>query len=496
MAVKITGNSATSNAEVDSNNNIQVVTPGTTPTGGNRGGGNQNAPSILTENDGGSKTSLRYVGTPEADNDSRLRVANELWLDDEQFNYAAQNTGKHQYQNTTMTLVWATSGLQTNGTNITSTTTGTSLRSYAYFPITGMGNSTYAQFQASLNANLNANQVIDFGLFLQPTSNPFIPTDGLYFRADSSGWKAVINNNGTEVEQLLNGSNSSGTFTHVNNTVYKFLIEINQSQAVFWINDTIVYRVSTPNAQGQFCLSNALPIGIRHAIVGGAAGSALQATFKEYSVSIGGGNFSEKLGDRGNAIFGSYQGLSGGTMGSLSSYTNSTNPTAAIPSNTVLTANLPSGLGGQSWETFTLAVNTDGILMSYQVPLGTISIPGKRLKITGVKLSSFVQTVLVGGPLNRTFTLNYGHTSVSLATGEAATTKARRIVLLPELTQTVTAAQAVNTMVSQSGGCISMFPEPIYINPGEFISLSVKHIGTVGLSGTVATNIQYIYSWE
>lgn len=128
--------------------------------------------------------------------------------------------------------------------------------------------------------------------------------------------------------------------------------------------------------------------------------------------------------------------------------------------------------------------------------VGTVSIPGKRLKVTGVKLSAFVQTVLVGGPCNTTFTLNYGHTAVSLATAEAATTKARRVVLLPELTQTVTAAQAVNTMISQPGGCVSMFTEPIYVNPGEFISLSCKHIGTVGTSGTIAYNIQYIYSWE
>ena len=195
-------------------------------------------------------------------------------------------------------------------------------------------------------------------------------------------------------------------------------------------------------------------------------------------------------------MYGSYQGLSGGTMGSLSVYTNSSNPTAAVPSNTALTANLPAGLGGQAWETFTLAVNTDAILMSYQVPTGTVSVLGKRLKVTGVKLSSFVQTVLAGGPLVRTFTLNFGQTAVSLATAEAATTKARRVVLLPELTQVVTAAQAVSTMISQPLGGISLFSEPIYVNPGEFISLAVKHIGTVGSSGTIATNIQYVYSWE
>jgi hypothetical protein len=51
-------------------------------------------------------------------------------------------------------------------------------------------------------------------------------------------------------------------------------------------------------------------------------------------------------------------------------------------------------------------------------------------------------------------------------------------------------------MLSQPLGGVSMFLEPIYVNPGEFISLSVKHIGTVGTSGTIATSMQYIYSWE
>lgn len=81
-------------------------------------------------------------------------------------------------------------------------------------------------------------------------------------------------------------------------------------------------------------------------------------------------------------------------MGTIGTYTNSTNPTAAVPTNTTLAVGA-AGLLNQAWETFSLAVNTDGILLSYQVPMGTVSVIGKRLKVTGVKLSSFVQTVLV-----------------------------------------------------------------------------------------------------
>jgi hypothetical protein len=196
-------------------------------------------------------------------------------------------------------------------------------------------------------------------------------------------------------------------------------------------------------------------------------------------------------------MLGSYQGLSGGTMGSLATYVNNTNPTAAIPSNTALTANLLGGLGGQAWETFTsgLAANTDGILMSYQVPAGTIAVQGKRLRIIGVKMSAFIQTVLTGGGFNSTFTLAFGGTAVNLTTAEGAAAKARRIVMLPEFTQAVTSNQAVNTMVSQPGGCVSTFDAPIFVDPGQYVQLVVKHIGTVATAGVIAYNIQLVYSW-
>jgi len=448
------------------------------------------AVKIVSENDGGTKTGTPSLSSPETDDDYRLRVAMDTQLDDETFNYTAQNTGKHNNQSTTMTYTYGTGGLLTNGSSITTTTTGLSLSTYAMFPMFSNGSNLYNQSEISFSAQPVANTIFDFGMFARPTSNPYAPTDGAYFRLNSSGMFGVINHNGTETTTSL------FSFTYANNTVYKFLLTISNTSVEFWIDDVLYAELPTPVAQAQPFMSVALPFSFRHAIVGGAAGGIFQATLRGYGVSLGGVSITKSLGEIGNAVFGSYQGLSGGTMGSLSAYTNSTNPTAAVPANASLTANLPSGLGGMAFETFTLAVNTDGILMSYQVPAGTVSIPGKRLKVVGVKLSSFVQTVLAGGPLVRTFALNFGHTVVSIAAGESATAKARRVVLLPELTQAVTSAQAVSTMLSQPLGGVSMFPQPIYVNPGEFISLSVKHIGTVGTSGTIATSMQYIYSWE
>lgn len=502
MAIKINGNTSNNGLEVDATNNALVKTPGVNADGESVGGGTNNAPALIAENDSGSANATRYVSTLESDADYRLRASLETILDEEQFNYAAQNTGKHQYQTTTMTMAWTTGGLQTNSGNITTNTTGASFRSYAMFPIYGAGSSTYIQFVVSLNAALNANQVLDFGLFLQPTTNPFVPTDGVYFRADSAGWKAVINNNGTEVEQLLNGTSGTGNFLHFFNKTYKFLIEINQSQVVFWINDTVYHRISTPNGQGQSVLSEALPVGIRHAIAGGTAGAALQSTFKGYSVSIGGINFSENLAQRTGAMYGTYQGISGTTMGQIIAGTVTTGtlvkPTAAVPANTALTANLPNSLGGRIYEQLTtgLAANIDAIFASYTVPAGTVSVPGKRLKVTGIKLSGMVSTVVVGGPAYTEWYIVFGTTADSLATVEAAATKAPRRVMLPELTTNMVAAQAAGTLLVQPQ-YFAQFVNPIYVNPGERIQLvGNKTITTAITSGVLSFTYQFDYSWE
>ena len=153
-------------------------------------------------------------------------------------------------------------------------------------------------------------------------------------------------------------------------------------------------------------MSATLPFSIRHANIG-AAGGIINFVLNEYAVSLGGPQFIRTLGEAGNAIFGSYQGLSGGTMGQLVAGTVTAGtlikPSAVVPSNTALTAGLGNSLGGRSWETYTspLATNTDGIISIYLNPAGTISISGKRLKINGVKLSGVVQTVIAGGPFTQ-----------------------------------------------------------------------------------------------
>lgn len=156
------------------------------------------------------------------------------------------------------------------------------------------------------------------------------------------------------------------------------------------------------------------------------------------------------------------------------------------------TAALGSGLGGQFWATATLTANTDGIISSYQVPAGTVALPGKTLVVTGVKISTFIQTALTGGGSVLQWSLAFGHTSVALNTTESATAKAPRRVALgiqPFASGAVFGVVGAEIWVDFSGG-------PIVVNPGEFIQTVWKQIGTAPSAGVYAHVIAIVGYFE
>jgi hypothetical protein len=447
------------------------------------------AARLFSENDAGDSLGTPKLVSPETDFDYRLRVATEALFDSETFNYTAQNTGKHAYRNTTMTLGWTAAGLTSNSGNITTTTTGAQFVTYAEFPLIG-ASALYCEIEGSFTALPTTNTIVDFGLPRMATANPFAPTDGIYFRLTAAGLFGVINSNGTET------TTSVFDFTYVVNRKYQFIIAAHEREVEFWIDGVLKASLTTPVGQGQPCMSASLPFGFRHAIVGGAAGAALSFVLNDYTVSIGGTNISNIASTLGNRLYGSYQGLSGGTMGSLATYPNSTNPTAAAPSNTALTANLPAGLGGQGVVTAAAAAVADGIWGSYQVPAGTANVQGRRLVIRGVKIDAVNTGAAVATTATTLqFSLAAGHTTVSLATAEAAAAKAPRRVPLGFMTWPVGAAIGQGPQ----GGPITLDlgDAPIFVNPGEFVALVGKFIvGTATASQTITFVWQPIYGWE
>lgn len=98
--------------------------------------------------------------------------------------------------------------------------------------------------------------------------------------------------------------------------------------------------------------------------------------------------------------------------------------------------------------------------------------------------------MLTGGGYVAQWSLAFGHTAVSLATAEAAATKASRRI--PLGVQAVTAAAAASTVLATVS---QRFDSPIIVNPGEFLQTVKKKVGTAPSAGVVAHIVTFDYGW-
>jgi hypothetical protein len=188
------------------------------------------------------------------------------------------------------------------------------------------------------------------------------------------------------------------------------------------------------------------------------------------------------------------QGQNGGTMGSTALFTNSLAPGAgAAMTNT--TVALGSGFGGQFAAQPTLTASTDGIMQSYQNPVGGVNQTPRNLIVTGVRIQSVVTTTCVNaGPIIYVYSLAYGHTAVSMATAETAsftsgTTKAPRRIALG--VETFPVNTTIGTIATANGGIYITFGTPILVAPGEFIAICAKNVGTVSSSGVITFLVNF-----
>lgn len=469
--IRIEGDLTGNIAEVDTNKQLKVNLPldindaGFAIVGG--------------EINDGSAFGSREVIAARVSEEGRFAVGVSSVMFNDQFNYAALDTGQYRAPITTQTVTFVAGYAILNGANVTSINTNSALQTNRSFSIFG-GFGIECGMAMLHTAAPQVNAVTEWGLFQATLPGAAIPLDGAYFRFTNTGtFRCIINYNGTETQ--------SGDLTIPSiNVNHLYDIFISEETCIFSIDGVVVFDVDTPAGQGQPFQSGALPFTMRHYIAGSAPGVAMQMKLSDLDVNLSDMNttkpWSHVMAGYGHHA---YQGQSGGTMGSTANYANSANPTAAVPTNT--TAALGTGLGGQFWETATLALNTDGIICSFQNPAGGVAQTPRTLYITAVKVTSYIQAAITGGPFNVQWALAFGHTAVSLATAEAATTKAPRRVALG--TQLVVVTQAVNTMVV--GDVWMEFSSPIVVYPGEFVALVKKHVGTVGTAGVIAHMITF-----
>ena len=442
--------------------------------------------TLACESDSGAVIGTRTVRPIDISRDYRMRTSIDSILFNTKFPGSAISTQLWNQIASTMTIVVTGGFCAINSSASVAISTYAQIRTYKQFPMFGTFG-LWAQASVQFSQLPVVGNVSEVGLFLAAANSA--PTDGVFMRYTSAGTAVfVINFNGSETVSAVIAN--IATLFPVN-TTHKFVIGIFDQVSELWIDDVLITSLTMPPGQGDITSSAELPFAFRT--------YNTTATTLAQIISVGTVNVTLadvnaiKLWSHTLAGLGGmgYEGQPGATIGSTALYSNSLSSGAgAAATNT--TAAVGSGLGGQFALQPTLAQGTDGIISSYQVPAGTSVIPGKALYITGVKIEGVVTTAFTGGPCLFAWSLAYGHTSVSLATTEAAGAKAPRRVPLGVQVFAVTSAVGVR----DDRTVLVKFDTPIMVQPGEFVQAVAKNLGTVTSAGVVVFLITFDSYWE
>lgn len=480
MSIKIVGNTSGNVAEVNASNQVKVVPE----TNVSANPGNVGAVRFFSENDPGVVTGTATLKSPETSLDWRLRVGNDSVWDDENFNYVAQNFTKHKYTSNTLTMTWASGFLNTNGGSVTTTGTGCQIQTYRHFPIQGQGG-LYCETSFALTNNPVTNWTLDVGMFTPAAASTTLPTDGVYFRVNSTGVFGVINNNGTESTTAV-----FSTFSPEINQVYNYCLSITDTQVDFWIDDVLYGTIVKPVSTGSIVYAGSLPWAVRHHHTG-ATSAVIQAKIANYAIAT-----QDIDNNRMWATNKAGQGLtslvnpSGGAAGITSNNANSAAPATATLSNT--TAGYAT-LGGQFLFAATAGAETDYALFAFLNTVPTTGITGRNLIIRGVWIDLWNQVVAVATtPTVFQWSLAVGSTAVSLATTDGAATRLPKRINLG--CQSLIVGSVVGAPVERIDCNLDA---PVVVEPGTYCHIILKMpIGTATATETFRGVVGVNAYWE
>jgi hypothetical protein len=460
---------------LDTDGNIKVALP-LTPAkmGGVR---------IFSENDPGTISGSPLLRSPEISMDYRLRTGTDSIWDNEVFNYVAQNISKFRYNSTTMTTTWAGGAMNTNGAGIVTTNTGVAVQTYRHFPLLGSG-VVYVDTTMCLSNAMPVNVNIEFGLF-QTLGGTTLPSDGVYFRINSSGIMGVVNNAGTEQ------TTAPLAFTQEINKFANFVISISQGAVEFWINNVLMGSLERAIGAGQVISAGAVPYAVRHHNIG-VAGAAVQGKFASYSVSEGDIDTNRLWATAmsGQAMSG-IQGASGNGGGTqTANNTNSTAPTTAVLSNTAASY---TTLGGKFVLAAVAGAETDYALFGYLNPAATTAITGRNLVIRGVWVDTYNAVVAVATtPTVLEWSIGVGSTAVSLANTDGSNARAPRRLALGVQSFTVGAlagAPAERVDINLDA--------PVVVEPGCYLHIILRvPYGTATATELFRGHVGFNCYWE
>ncbi len=487
----IIGNGTAASAEttVDTNGNLHVTLPtANAQTGKVR---------MMSENDPGGSVRAAQLESPETTEDYRLRVGMDSVEDFELFSYTNQQTSKHTYTFTTLTMDLSGGFLRTNATGITTINTAAKFNTFRSFATWAQQTPLYVEFMLTIDAAVATNTTVDIGMYLPGAASPYAPTDGVYLRLTSTGWVIVCNNGGEITTALTDGNGTA--FTPVVNQVYQFQLAITNREVNVWIDDVLYATQTAHTGLTQLFLSQSLPFSVRHAIGGTVAGSVMRVKLGSYSIYTGDIDKSMPHGARMTGMGNGMQVQQGATTGGqLTTYALGAAPGAVTL--TASTAPATNTLGGLALLPAAITVaESDYPLFAWLNPAGTAAIPGKRFFCTSIIVGeAYVHpTLLAGGPLIVTYAVGWGSTAASLATTESTTfaTGTTKIARKHPLGAQVFPLNApLGTVVT--GFQRDFTGAPLCINPGEYLHIIIRCLGTSTTTGTPRVQVTPIGYFE
>lgn len=452
--------------------------------------------AITGRSDAGDYTGAPLDIDPETDADYRQRVAQDRLDFQETFSGAALNSAQWSSTVTTMTTAVAAAYLTLNAGNSVATSAVARVQSYRTFCLApgGILALTVPIKIAAASVGI-ANNTWEAGWFI--ATGIAAPTDGVFLRMNASGeLKLVASYGGAETQSAAiniatvpTGWDGPVLAEHLDREV---LLVVTASQVFLWFDDTLIATLDQANSHPTFTQAQSLPVTFRiYNAAGGAPASTTQLLIGPMSVSTSGLSNTLSIAETATMMgAGGYQGQSGGTMGSTANWANSAAPAAATLSNT--TAGYAT-FGGQFSFATVAGAETDYALFAFLVPAAAANAHNKNLMIYGVRIDA----VNAGAAVATTATilqwaLAVGSTAVSLATAEAATAKARRVI--PLGIQSWVVGAGIGAPV---GSIQHTFAGGVLAEPGTYVHVIVKlPVSTATASqvirGTVSINAYYV----
>lgn len=476
--IRVEGSVSGNVVEVDASNNLQVKLPTDHPNvGGVR---------LFSENDDGTVLGTADLLSPETTRDYRLRVGVDTILFNMGFEGAIIARDRIQQNDTTMTAAQASGFLTLNSGGSVTTAQGTNVRTYRTFPLFGSF-AVYSEFWVRLGNPTATNAVSEFGLGYCSGVTVQL-TDGIFIRTLSGGQsRLVITNNSVDIltaditETNIPARDGVGTFDITESNHY--VITVHNDTVDCWINGALVATLSVASPYGAPASSMNLPVFAR-VYNAGAASAARSIGISFMTVSTGDVNTSKPWAHQmAGSGYGSYQIQPGTTSGPTVTRGAGTLgwPTSgtarAAGTWTATTAPALNSLGGiwVSPAISTLTTEADYPIFSYQNPVGTATLPGKTLYITGVRVG---ETAVIAAASTNAITLTYGlavgGTSSATTQTEAAAVVAARIIPLGQVAFGATAAVG-----DFRAGFEFRFDSPLVVYPGHFMVFIVRPFGTV-----------------